>query len=140
MLRFRRSLSKLFTLVIFIIIILLYLTSKTSNKIKLDKTIDSHNFSSKTTTVKIDSGNRLNGCILILVSNKHLHRLYSLIQRLELVFNKNYNYPYIIFHYENINNRFKNEIANYTNSTIEFGLIPKGKFLNTLNIVLLLKN
>jgi hypothetical protein len=73
-----------------------------------------------------NSVKRLNGCILILVSNKHLKRLYNLVERLELVFNKDYNYPYVIFHYEKLDDGFKKDILNYTNSTIEYGFLPEG--------------
>ena len=68
--------------------------------------------------------NRINGCIIILLDNNQLNRLVELIERLELIFNNKYNYPYVLFNNEEFTNDFKTEIVKHTDSTVEFGLIP----------------
>ena len=68
---------------------------------------------------------KANACIIIMLRNEEINNLVDLIQRFELVFNKNYKYPYILFNNEEFTNSFRNEIVKHTNSTIEFGLIPR---------------
>jgi len=68
---------------------------------------------------------KINGCIIILLTNKQLNRSINLIRRLELVFNNKYNYPYVLFNNEEFTNRFKSQIHKQTISTVEFGVIPK---------------
>ena len=46
--------------------------------------------------------NRMNGCIIILLDNNQLNRLVELIERLELIFNNKYNYPYVLFNNEEL--------------------------------------
>ena len=125
MLRSRRFFFKLFVTSILTTIILLFLSYNKSTSIIYNNSIISETSSINNNNNNNYSTKRLNGCILILVSNKHLNRLYNLIERLELVFNKDYNYPYVIFHYEKLNDDFKKDILNYTNSTIEFGMVSK---------------
>jgi len=72
--------------------------------------------------------NRMNGCIIFLLRNKDLSNLVNLIKRIELIFNSNWNYPYILFNDEPFTTEFKNEIVKHTNSTIEFGLIPSSEW------------
>ena len=80
---------------------------------------------SKSTKKSLKGENKINGCLIFLVTNKDLNQLVNLMQRLELVFNNKYNYPYILFNNEEFTNEFKSKITEYTNSKIEFGLIPK---------------
>ncbi len=68
---------------------------------------------------------KINGCIIILLSNKNLNALVRLIQRFESLFNKKYKYPYILFNNEEFTSEFKIEIVKHTHSNIDFGLIAK---------------
>ncbi len=78
----------------------------------------------KSTKKTITQVNKINGCIIILTENKDLNQLISLIQRVELVFNNKYNYPYILFNNKEFTNYFKSKVIENTNSTIEYALIP----------------
>ena len=78
----------------------------------------------KSTKKTITQVNKINGCIIILTENKDLNQLISLIQRVELVFNNKYNYPYILFNNKEFTNYFKSKVVENTNSTIEYALIP----------------
>jgi len=132
--RFLFKLLYVICLLTSVFLLLSYDNSKNNDSIIYLDTIDSssendHRIINSDTIDSSRNNNsvkRLNGCILILVSNKHLNRLYNLVERLELVFNKDYNYPYVIFHYEKLDDGFKKDILNYTNSTIEYGFLPEG--------------
>ena len=67
----------------------------------------------------------LKGCIFILLTNSQLSQLKNLIRNVDSAFNGKYRYPYILFNEEEFTNEFKTEIIKHTNSTIEFGLIPR---------------
>jgi len=119
MLKKRFLLFKLTCYLIFIIISLNFFYSyQFSNEI-----ID--NFDKKSFSHENIFSQKINGCILILYSKKHLPLLFKLIRRIDLVFNSKYKYPYIILHSEEHSKHFKNKLTQYTNSKIEFGLIPK---------------
>lgn len=66
-----------------------------------------------------------NGCIIILLRNRNLPQLLNMIKRFELVFNKNYRYPYILLNNKNFTSFFKKKIQKHTKSIIEYGLIDK---------------
>ena len=67
----------------------------------------------------------IKGCIIILSRESDIDRIRNLIKNVDLTFNKKYKYPFVLFNDEEFSNNFKNEIIKHTNSTIEFGLIPK---------------
>ena len=67
----------------------------------------------------------IKACIILLLQNKDLDRLKAVMQRFELVFNKDHHYPYVLFNSEEFSKEFKQEIVKFTNSTIEFALIEK---------------
>jgi len=69
--------------------------------------------------------NKLKGCIIVLLTNKKLNELKNLIKNIDSTFNKKYQYPIILFNNEEFTISFKSDIVKQTNSTIEFGLIPK---------------
>jgi hypothetical protein len=97
----------LLNFIIFILIFCYYNSSNNNNLIPSEK---------KT--------KRKNGCILVLVANSDLKNLSKLIKRFELVFNKKYNYPYILFNDKPFTPEFKAQATKYTESEVEFGLIP----------------
>jgi hypothetical protein len=66
-----------------------------------------------------------NGCILVLLRNKNLIQFAKTMKQFELVFNHKYQYPYVLLNDEEFSDYFKTTIKKYTNSIIEFGLIPR---------------
>ena len=68
--------------------------------------------------------NKIKACIFILVQNSDLDTLTKTMTHFEKQFNKKFNYPYVLMNDQNFTQEFQNEIVKYTNSTIEFGVIP----------------
>jgi hypothetical protein len=77
---------------------------------------------------KVNQNEKVNACFFVLSRNKDLNDLIKTIQQIENAFNHNYNYPYVIVGDTEFTNYFKKQIKIQTNSLVQFGLIPKGKF------------
>lgn len=108
------------------VLIVFYYSKWSSDYFKFSKAFSNLSlfYSEKSTTRET----RMNGCIIFLLRNNDLSKLVNLIKRIELVFNSNWNYPYILFNDEPFTTQFKNEIVKHTNSTVEFGLIPSNEW------------
>ena len=68
--------------------------------------------------------NKIKACIFILVQNSDLDTLRKTMTHFEKQFNEKFNYPYVLMNDQSFTQEFQNEIVKYTNSTIEFGVIP----------------
>ena len=68
---------------------------------------------------------RINACIIVLVRNKDFSNLVKLVQQVEAVFNKKYNYPYVIFNDEEFTSTFKTVTQQFTRSFVDFAVIDK---------------
>jgi mannosyltransferase len=68
-------------------------------------------------------GPRENAAIVILARNKELPGVLDSLKSFERHFNRWFHYPYVFLNNEEFNSTFKETIANYTSSTVEFGKI-----------------
>ena len=73
---------------------------------------------------KEKSPSKVKACIIVLLRNQDLNSFIKTITNFELNFNQKYQYPYILLNNEDFTLHFKKQIIKYSNSTIEFGLIP----------------
>jgi len=114
-----KSIIKLLFINVLIVFCYIYYSKWSSDYFKFSKAFSNLSlfYSEKSTTRET----RMNGCIIFLLRNNDLSKLVNLIKRIELVFNSNWNYPYILFNDEPFTTQFKNEIVKHTNSTVEFG-------------------
>lgn len=67
----------------------------------------------------------IKACIFILLRNKDLCDLINTMIQFEKNFNKKHRYPYVLVSDQVLSAEFKRTIYKYTDSKIEFGLIPK---------------
>ena len=70
----------------------------------------------------------VNACIIIVLRNKDLCDLITTITQFEKNFNQIYNYPYVLMSDEPFDEEFKQTIVKYTQSKVEFALIPKNEW------------
>ncbi|TQS38078.1 hypothetical protein Golomagni_01424 [Golovinomyces magnicellulatus] len=69
---------------------------------------------------------RANAAFVVLARNKELDGVIQSIKSIERHFNRWYNYPYVFLNDAEFNSTFKETVANYTSSSVEFGTIdPK---------------
>jgi mannosyltransferase len=69
---------------------------------------------------------RANAAFVVLARNKELEGVIQSIKSIERHFNRWYHYPYVFLNDGDFNATFKETIANYTSSPVEFGKIdPK---------------
>ncbi|RKF57441.1 O-glycoside alpha-1,2-mannosyltransferase-like protein 4 [Erysiphe neolycopersici] len=69
---------------------------------------------------------RANAAFVVLARNKELDGVVQSVKSIERHFNRWYHYPYVFLNDAEFNSTFKETIANYTSSPIEFGTIdPK---------------
>lgn len=66
---------------------------------------------------------RENAAIVILARNKELPGVLDSLKSFERHFNRWFNYPYVFLNNEEFNSTFKETVANYTSSNVEFGKI-----------------
>lgn len=66
---------------------------------------------------------RANGVFVVLARNKELEGVIQSIKSIERHFNRWYHYPYVFLNDADFNSTFKETVANYTSSTIEFGKV-----------------
>lgn len=92
------------------------------NTFKYDKKFKEHIASEEKTLKKINN-DTIKACILIYATNNNLNTLKSTIISFEKMFNRKFNYPYILFNNEKFTNEFKSEIVKHSHSKIEFVII-----------------
>ena len=68
---------------------------------------------------------KVNACVLVLLRNKNLIQFAKTMKQFEYVYNQKHNYPYVLLNDEEFSSEFKASIVKYTNSKVEFGLIPR---------------
>jgi len=69
---------------------------------------------------------RANAAFVVLARNKELDGVIQSVKSIERHFNRWYHYPYVFLNDAEFNSTFKETIANYTSSPVEFGTIdPK---------------
>ncbi|RKF78171.1 O-glycoside alpha-1,2-mannosyltransferase-like protein 4 [Golovinomyces cichoracearum] len=69
---------------------------------------------------------RANAAFVVLARNKELDGVIQSMKSIERHFNRWYNYPYVFLNDAEFNSTFKETVANYTSSSVEFGTIdPK---------------
>ncbi|KAK1764443.1 putative alpha mannosyltransferase [Phialemonium atrogriseum] len=66
---------------------------------------------------------RANGVFVVLARNKELDGVIQSMKSIERHFNRWYHYPYVFLNDGDFNSTFKETVANYTSSTIEFGKV-----------------
>jgi len=66
---------------------------------------------------------RANGVFVVLARNKELDGVIQSIKSIERHFNRWYHYPYVFLNDDDFNSTFKETVANYTSSTMEFGKV-----------------
>lgn len=66
---------------------------------------------------------RANAAFVVLARNKELDGVVQSIKSIERHFNRWFNYPYVFLNDGNFNSTFKETVANYTSSSVEFGKI-----------------
>jgi len=69
--------------------------------------------------------NKINACIIVLARNSDLENIIDLVKQFERNFNKNYSYPYLLMNNEPFTDKFKKDLLQFTNATIEFELIDE---------------
>jgi mannosyltransferase len=66
---------------------------------------------------------RANAAFVVLARNKELEGVIQSIKSIERHFNRWYHYPYVFLNDGDFNSTFKEVVANYTSSPVEFGKI-----------------
>lgn len=66
---------------------------------------------------------RANATFVVLARNKELDGVVESIKSMERHFNRWYHYPYVFLNDGEFNSTFKETVANYTSSPVEFGKI-----------------
>ena len=71
------------------------------------------------------NGPRANAAFVVLARNKELEGVIQSMKSIERHFNRWFNYPYVFLNDGEFNDTFKEMVANYTDSTVEFGQIDQ---------------
>jgi alpha 1,2-mannosyltransferase len=71
------------------------------------------------------TGRRANAAIVMLARNSDLNGVVKSVKQMEDRFNKKFGYPYVFLNEQPFEDNFINRVRELTDSSVEFGLIPK---------------
>jgi len=71
------------------------------------------------------TGRRANAAIVMLARNSDLNGVVKSVKQMEDRFNKKFGYPYVFLNEQPFDENFINRVRELTDSSVEFGLVPK---------------
>ena len=72
-----------------------------------------------------NNSSKINACVFLMCRNDDIHLLSIILGKFEKQFNSKFKYPYVLLNDQPFTDDFKKQASLLTNSTMEFGLIPK---------------